>query len=88
MEPRSPALGVWSQPRGRQGVPIIRFVVVAFVPNLSDFATLWTVAHQASLSMGFSRQSLPSPAMDPASAALAGGFFPAEPAGNHALLET
>ena len=51
------------------------------------FATLWTVAHKAPLSMGFSRQEywsgLPRPppgdfpglGMEPASPALAGGFF-------------
>ena len=54
------------------------------------FVTPWTVAHQASLSMGFSRQEywsglplpppgyLPDPGIKPASfmsAALAGGFF-------------
>ena len=54
------------------------------------FATLWTVAHQASLSMRFSRQEywsglpcppsgdLPDPGIEPAflmSPALAGGFF-------------
>ena len=55
------------------------------------FATLWTVAHQAPLSMEFSRQEhwngllcpppgdLPDPGIKPAcstSAALASGFFP------------
>ena len=54
------------------------------------FATLWTVAHQAHLSMGFSRQEywsglwcpllgdLPNPGIEPASLsslAWAGGFF-------------
>ena len=51
------------------------------------FVTLWTVAHQAPLSMGFSRQEywselpcppsgdLPDPGMEPASPTLAGGFF-------------
>ena len=54
------------------------------------FATLWTIAHQAPLSVGFSRQEywgglpgpppgdLPHPGMEPAppvSPALAGGFF-------------
>ena len=51
------------------------------------FATLWTVAHQAPLSMGFSRQEywsglpcpppgdLPNPGIKPMSPALAGGFF-------------
>ena len=47
-------------------------------------ATLWTVAHQASLSMGFSRQEywsgllFPPPGIKPEflpSSALAGGFF-------------
>ena len=50
-------------------------------------ATLWTVAHQAPLSMGFSRQEcwsglpfpspgdLPYPGIKPGSPALAGGFF-------------
>ena len=60
------------------------------------FATLWTVAYQAPLSMGFSRQEywsgLPfSPPGDlltpgiqpvsPASVALAGGFFTTKPLG-------
>ena len=51
------------------------------------FATTWTVAHQAPLSMEFSRQGywdgllfstpgdLPDPEMEPGSPALAGGFF-------------
>ena len=51
------------------------------------FVTPWTVAHQASLSMGFSRQEywsglpfpspgdLPNPGTEPASPALAGGVF-------------
>ena len=51
------------------------------------FVTPWTVAHQAPLSMGFSRQEywsglpcplpgdLPNPGVEPRSAALAGKFF-------------
>ena len=51
------------------------------------FATLWIVARQASLSMGFFRQeywsglpfpspwNLPNPGTEPGSPALAGGFF-------------
>ena len=51
------------------------------------FATPWTVAKQAPLSMRFSRQEywsglsspppgdLPNPGIEPASSALAGGFF-------------
>ena len=50
-------------------------------------ATPWTIAHQAPLSMGFPRQeylsgssfpspgALPDPGIQPASPALAGGFF-------------
>ena len=61
---------------------------------MSDsFATPWTVAHQAPLLMGFPRQEywsglpfpspgdLPDPGIEPASAALAGGFFTTEPPG-------
>ena len=56
-----------------------------------DSATPWTVACQSSLSMGFSRQEywsglpfpsledLPDPGAEPASPALAGRFFTAEP---------
>ena len=55
------------------------------------FATPWTVAHQAPLSVGFPRQErwsglpfpapgdLPNPGIEPASPALAGGFFTTEP---------
>ena len=65
--------------------------VCAKPPQLCQlFAILWTVAHQAPLSMGFSRQEywsglpcpppgdLPNPGIEPASLmypALAGGFF-------------
>ena len=54
---------------------------------LSHFTTLWTVALQASLSVELSRQeywsglpcpppgNFPSPGIEPASPALAGGFF-------------
>ena len=60
------------------------------------FATLWTVAHQVPLSMGFSRQEYwsglpylppgepPDPGIEPTSAvslALAGRFFTTEPPG-------
>ena len=63
---------------------------------MSDSAILWTVAHEASLSMGFSRQDYwngfpcPSPRDfaksgikpgSPTSPALAGRFFTTEPAG-------
>ena len=54
---------------------------------VSDCATLWTVVHQATLSVGFSRQEhwsrlpfpppgdLPDPGIEPTSSALAGRFF-------------
>ena len=63
---------------------------------VSNSATLWTVAHQALLSMGFSRQeywsglpfpppgNLPDPGIEPTSPeapALAGRFFTTEPPG-------
>ena len=61
---------------------------------MSDsFATPWTVAHQAPLSMGFPRQEywsgvplpspgdLPDPGLEPASLALVGGFFATVPLG-------
>ena len=55
------------------------------------FATLWTVAHQASLSMGFSRQEywsglpfpspedFPHPGIEPGSPALEADVLPSEP---------
>ena len=60
---------------------------VCVLSHVQLFATPWTVAHQASLSMGFSRQEywggfpfpspedLPDPGTDPLSPALADGFF-------------
>ena len=57
------------------------------------FATLWIVARQAPLSMGFTRQEywsglpfatlgdLPDPGIKPAFPALAGGFFTTDPPG-------
>ena len=49
-----------------------------------SFVTPWTVAHQASLSIGFPRQEdwsgLPFPF--PGDSALTGGFFTTEPSGN------
>ena len=61
---------------------------------MSDSSTaLWTVAHQAPLSMGFSRQEyqsgllfaspgdLPNPGIEPVYPTLAGGFFTTESPG-------
>ena len=59
----------------------------ACMPSVLDSASLWTIAHQAPLSMGFSRQEywsglpfpplgdLPDPRIEPASPVLAGRFF-------------
>ena len=59
----------------------------------NSFATPWTVAHEAPLSMGFSRQEhwsglpffppgdLPDPGIEPVCPALTGGFFMAESPG-------
>ena len=64
---------------------------------LGFFFLLWTVAHQASLFMGFPRQgywsglSFPSPGhlsdpgIKPASPALAGEFITNEPLGKHSI---
>ena len=61
------------------------------------FATLWTVAHQAPLSMGFPRPDywgellfpppgdLTDPGIKPVSSALAGTFFTIEPPGKPVL---
>ena len=68
-------------------------VYVQLLSRVQLFATPWTVAHQAPLSMGFSRQEyrsglpflspgdLPDPGIEPMSPALAGGFFTTEPPG-------
>ena len=64
------------------------------------FATPWTAAHQAPLSMGFSRLEywsglpflspgdLPKPGMEPTSPALAGKFFTTEPPGKPSAILT
>ena len=61
--------------------------------HVQVFVTPWIVAHQAPLSMGFSRHEywsglsfsslgdLPDPRIKPASPTLAGRFFTAEPLG-------
>ena len=61
------------------------------------FATPWTTAQQAPLSIGFPRQeywsclplsspgNLPNPGIKPASPEVAGGFFNAEPRGKPLL---
>ena len=75
---------------------VCKYPWAAVVESLSCvqlFVTPWTVAHQAPLSMGFSRQEywsglpfppprdLPNPGIEPSSPALASRFFTTEPAG-------
>ena len=69
------------------------FMFCVFMLSRDDSATPWTAAGQAPLSVGFSRPEcwsglpfpppgdLPNPGMEPASPALAGGFFTTEPPG-------
>ena len=71
----------------------MKVVVVYSLSRVYLFATVCTVACQASLSMGFSRQEYyrglpfpspggrPDPGIEPASPALAGRFFTTEPPG-------
>ena len=67
--------------------------VVSHFSHILLFVILWTIAHQAPLFMGFSRQTywsglpflppgdLPDPGIEPTSPALEGGFFTPEPPG-------
>ena len=67
--------------------------VVQLLSHVGFFATLWTVAHQTPLSVGFSRQEqwnglpfpppgdLPGSGSEPASPVLTGGFFTTEAPG-------
>ena len=67
--------------------------VKVLVSHVQLFTTPWTVAHQALCPWGFSRQEywsglpfpspgdLPKPGIEPASPAVAGGFFTTEPPG-------
>ena len=66
--------------------------------HVQHFATPWTVAHQAPLSMGFFRPEyqsglpfsppgdLPYPGIKPLSPALAGGFITSEPPGKPSVV--
>ena len=69
------------------------FSYVSVLSHIQLFAALWTVAHQAPLGMGFSRQEcwsglpfptpgdLPNPGIEPTSPILAGRFLPLAPPG-------
>ena len=78
----------------------MRACILSRFSRVQLFVTLWTVAHQAPLSVGFRRQEywswlplpppghLPDRGIEPASPALAGGFFTSEPPGKpRALVE-
>ena len=107
-------LGALDRERGREELSILRvpndffrascglvFVCmhVQSLCRVHSFSLPRTVAHQAPLSMGFSRQEywsglsfpppgdLPDPGIEPVSSALAGGFFTTEPPGkpSHSL---
>ena len=78
----------WSSPRGLSHVYVC---VCASCSVMSDSVAPWTVAHQAPLSMGFSRQEywsglpflsprdLPDPEIGPRSSALQADSLPSEP---------
>ena len=71
----------------------ILYVPVKLLSHVRLFATPWTIAHQAPLSMGFSRQEswnglpfpspgdLPDPGIEPRSPALEADALTAEPPG-------
>ena len=73
-------------------------VHLCLLSQLQLFTTTWTVACQAPLSMGFSRQEywsgvpcpppgdLPDPGIEPVSPALAGGFLPLSHVASTALI--
>ena len=74
-------------------------VKVKSLSRVQLFATLWTVGHQAPLSMGFSRQEywsglpfpspedLPDPGIEPRSPALQADALPSEPIGTAEMRE-
>ena len=76
------------------------FSLIQHFSVLSDSVTLWTLAHQASLCTGFSRQGswsrlpcpppgdLSNPGMEPTFFALAGRFFTIEPPGKFQITIT
>ena len=98
IQPGCPELKADSLPPEPLRKPTIskeRFKCIALISFYFQptFATIWTVAHQAPLSMGFSRQEcwsgwplpppgeLPIPGIEPKFSALVGRFFTTEPPG-------
>jgi len=91
------AKSIPSKRKSRYKAPEVREGMHACVLNrVQLFATLWTVAHQAPLSVRFSRQEywsglpcpppgdIPDPGIQPTSptSALSGRFFTTQPQGN------
>ena len=85
----------------KEGTKAIENVVIGKWVCAQSYLTLvtpWTVACQDPLFMEFSRQEcwsglpfppsghLPDPGIEPASPALAGGFFTTEPPGKHQMI--
>ena len=96
IEPMSPALQADSLLTELQGKPILILLLLLLLSHFSRvriFVTLWTVAHQAPQSMGFSRQGywsglprpppgdLPNPGIKPRSPTLQAGSLPSETQG-------
>ena len=101
--PQSMVVGGWAGGRGRskQTTCWVAYILLLLFSHqvMSKSETLWTVAHQAPLSMGFPRQEycsgllfpspedLPEPRIKHISkSALAGRFFTTEPPGKPILL--
>ena len=96
----APYTGELTQPPDHQGVCLYTLtkVKVRSLSRVRLFATSWTVAHQASLSMGFSRHEywsglpfpspgdLPNPGIEPGSPALWADTLPSEPPGKPFLM--
>ena len=87
----------------KQILVIFLACVLSHFSHVRLFETLWSIAHEAPLSMGFPRQEfwsglpfpspgdLPNPGVEPVSPALAGGFFTTKPPGkptyNYVLIQ-
>ena len=91
-----PVSGTSNTPNLLTFLPVYPCLLLSLFSHLvksESFASLWTVAHQAPLSMGFPRQeywcglpfpspgNLPYPGIKPMSPELAGRFFTSEPPG-------
>ena len=93
-------LATTSRPLFRaQHILLYSACVLSLYSCVRVFVTLWSVAQQAPLSMGFSRQEywsglpfpppgdFPNPGMEPMSPALKADSLPAEPQGSPGILE-